>query len=233
MSKEQAIAREFRDYAYSVSHDLGSHARAMVEFSRLLSTDHAPALNDEGRLYLSLIVENGEKMYRMMEGLLAYSRLNTMAQPFSRTDCNLLVTEGMLALQEKMHAAEDAIEAEALPVIQADAGQMRQLFLILLDNALKFRAPGAPLRVKISASEEKDGWQFAVADNGIGMEPQFGERIFRLFQRLHPEEEYPGAGIGLALAQKIVQRHGGRIWVETGLGRGSTFYFTIAREKSS
>lgn len=219
------IAAEFQEYAYSVSHDLSAPVRAMVEFSKLLGSEHAEALNGEAREYLSLIVDNGEKLQQMMRGLLDYSRLNTAAQPYTVIDCHNLVQNCREVLTKDYPAA--VIEVEPLPTLEADGNQMKQLFLILLENACKFQPAGAVPQVKVSSVRQNDRWQFSIADNGIGIDARFRKKIFKLFQRLHAEGEYPGAGIGLALAQKIVTRHGGAIGCEAGTGQGSTFLFTL------
>ncbi len=222
----QEIAREFREYAYNVSHDLSAPVRGMVEFSRLLSTDQADVLSKDGKLYLALIIENGEKLYHMMDGLLAYSRLNT-ANPFSDVDCNLLL-KNCLIVWDKIDTIYSSItEIVSLPVVNADAEQIMQLFMILLDNAFKFHLPGSKPYIRVSAQRQAQEWCFSIADNGIGIDPAFGQRIFKLFQRLHTDREYPGIGAGLALAQKIVHHHGGKIWFEPTPRQGTTFLFTI------
>jgi len=226
----QEIADEFRHYAYSVSHDLGSPVRAMVELSKLLADEHTEALNDEGKEYLGLIIENGHKLQEMMEGLLQYSRLTSAAAPFVKTDMNKVV-EGCLAeMKPSIVAAQAKIEMTELPVIEADPAQCGQLFQILIDNAIKFQPRKSVPHIRLAAERKGHGWEFSVSDNGIGIMPQHQEKIFQLFQRLHTDQEYSGVGIGLTLAQKIIQRHGGRIWHEQPDGKGAVFRFTLSDE---
>ncbi len=222
-----AIAAEFKDYAYSVSHDLSAPVRAMVEFSKLLTNEHANSLNDEGKEYLSVIIENGHKLQAMMAGLLAYSRLNTMAKGFVKVDAGRIVQDLRLIMEPQIKASKAVLEIGDLPTVTADIEQLMQVLHILLDNAIKFQPHENIPTIKISAEEKQSFWQFAVSDNGIGIKPQFQDKIFKLFSRLHSDEEYPGIGIGLTLAQKIIHRHGGKIWFESTIGKGSVFYFTF------
>ncbi len=221
------LAKEFRDYVYAVSHDVGAPVRAMVEFSRLLTDEHKNALNDEGRLYLSFVIENGQKLQRMMDGLLDYSRLNTEAQSFAKTDCDLALKNAVIALSDIIQNKHAVIETELLPDVIGDKTQIWQMFVILLDNALKFCAAGEKPHISIRADKENNWWKFTVADNGVGIAPRFHQKIFGLFQKLHPDTAYPGIGMGLTLAQRIAHRHGGEIWVEGDEGQGSVFCFTI------
>ncbi len=223
----QAIAAEFKEYAYSVSHDLSAPVRAMVEFSKLLTNEHANALDDEGKEYLSVIIESGQKMQAMMEGLLQYSRLNTMAKPFVKVDSGRIVQDLQVIMAAQIKASKAVLEVGVLPTVTADIEQFMQILNALIDNAIKFQPKGNAPKIKIIAEENGDFWQFAVADNGIGIKPQLQEKIFKLFARLHSDEEYPGIGMGLTLAQKITHRHGGKIWFESTIGNGSTFYFTL------
>lgn len=223
----EAVAEEFREYAYSVSHDLGAPVRAMVEFSRLLAEEQPDSLNEESKLYLSLIVENGAKLQQMMQGLLDYSRINTSAKPFAETDCNTVVKEALLAVKDKVQSTFAQITIDTLPVVYADTDQLVQLFHALLDNALKFHPSQHKPIIQLSAEHKKRYWQFAISDNGIGMDTRFSHQIFQMFQRLHTDDEYPGVGVGLACAQKITHRHGGELWFESAIGLGSTFYFTL------
>lgn len=226
------LAAAFKDYAYSVSHDLSAPVRAMVEFSKLLSQEHGDVLSGEAQEYLSLIVSNGQKMQSMMDGLLAYSRLNTQAKPLARIDCNRILDQCREVLQGKIRETGAIFEITHLPTVRADADQAFQLFVALLDNALKFQPRGNQPKITVSAEPRGAFWQFSVVDNGIGIKPQFHEKIFKLFQRLHAEEEYPGVGIGLTLVERIIQRHGGKIWCEVGPGGGTAFCFTFLNEKS-
>lgn len=221
------IAEEFKDYAYRVSHDLSAPVRAMVEFSKLLAAENAERLNSEAREYLDIIIENGKKLQAMMEGLVSYSRLNTMAKPFSKVDTGKVLQDCLTIMDKQINSAGATLEVGELPVLRVDAEQFMQLLLALLDNAIKFHPTGNKPHITISAQKENKMWQFSVSDNGIGVAQKSQQKIFNLFQRLHPDGEYPGTGVGLAIAQKIIQRHGGRIWCESNDGGGASFCFTL------
>lgn len=226
---EHDIAQEFKDYAYIVSHDLGAPVRAMVEFSKLLAGERGSQLSDEAREFLSIIVENGVHLQNMMSALLDYSRLDTMAKPYTKVDCNMVVKFCQNQLQGVIAAKKAALDIGPLPVIDADAEQITKLFAALLDNALKFQAEGARPEIKVRVEDKSGYWQFSVSDNGIGIDARHMEKIFKLFQRLHSQEEYPGCGAGLTLAQKIVHRHHGVIACTSQSGKGSTFTFTLPK----
>lgn len=224
------IATEFRDYAYSVSHDLSAPVRAMVEFSRLLTKEHAGSLDAEGREYLEAIIENGGKLQNMMQGLLQYSRLNTSAPGFSLIDMNEIVEGCRNILAKEIADAGVVFLVDELPCVLADADRIKQLFLILIENAIKFRTVSMTPYIRISATQQNSIWCFIVSDNGIGIGSEFQNKIFGLFKRLHTEEDYSGVGIGLTLAQKIVEHHGGRMGVNSCQGKGAAFHFTLQSE---
>ncbi|HIE30943.1 MAG TPA: GHKL domain-containing protein, partial [Methanosarcinales archaeon] len=158
--------------------------------------------------------------------LLTFSRVGTRGKPFKSTDCALVLEQTLANLQMAIEDRGAVITHDALPTVMADDSQLVQLFQNLIENAIKFQSEDPP-RIHISAEQKGDEWVFSVADNGIGIEPEFFDRIFVIFQRLHGVDEYSGTGIGLAVCKKIVERHGGHIWVESEPGKGSTFYFTI------
>ncbi len=224
---EAAIKEEFKQYAYSVSHDVSAPVRAMVEFAKLLSTEEAYALSPDSKEYLALIIENGYKLQNMMDGLLQYSRLNTLAKPFETVDLNFIVRSVLAELGEQIAASQAAINAEHLPTIDADPEQMRKLLYALINNAIKFHHSGNIPSVQISAKQQGDVWHISVADNGIGINPKYYENIFQIFRRLHTDDEYPGVGMGLALAKKIAERHSGTVSCQTLAPSGTIFTFTI------
>jgi light-regulated signal transduction histidine kinase (bacteriophytochrome) len=226
-TQKEDPADELREFVYIVSHDLGTPLRGMVEFARLLKTEQPDSLNEDGRLYLSLIVESGEKLQAMLSGLLDYSRLNTRALALAPVNCNHVVEQCRTALKDKMAAAGAELEIAVLPDITANSAQIRQLFLALLDNALTFHPPGQRPRVQVAVEEGVGEWVFAVQDNGIGIAPEFYEKLFRPFKRLHADREFPGVGMGLAMARKILGRHGGRIWISAAPDQGTAFKFTL------
>jgi light-regulated signal transduction histidine kinase (bacteriophytochrome) len=162
----------------------------------------------------------------MINDLLMLSRVSTKARPFAPTDCAKVLATARIQLQVAIAECGATITEDPLPTVQGDAVQLLQLFQNLIANAIKFRGDAAP-QVHVSAEATEEGWCFSVRDNGIGIAPEYFERIFLLFQRLHGRKEYPGTGIGLALCKRIVERHGGRLWVESAAGQGSTFRFTL------
>ena len=165
-------------------------------------------------------------MQNLVNDLLDYSRLGRMDQPFAPVDCQAIFEQAQANLAGVIEASKAQISCDPLPPVQGNAGQLERLFQNLIGNALKFRGD-APLQVRVSVERQKGWWRFAVTDNGIGIEPEYFERIFVIFQRLHNRADYPGTGIGLTTCKKIVERHGGQIWVESQPGQGATFYFTL------
>ena len=221
------IAQEFRDYAYIVSHDLGAPARLMVEFARLLGEKQSAFADEEDRMLIREIVDNGEKMRGMMQGLLSYSRLNTLAAPHVLVDSRKIAEHAALLMRDKLKARKGRLTLGALPHLKADPDQIMQLFSFLIDNAIKFARPGVPPEIHLEADGHPGGWRLCLTDNGIGIEPDQWSRVFKPFQKLHLDDEYPGAGMGLALARKIVGLHGGRLWVEQSSPTGTTMCFTL------
>jgi len=165
-------------------------------------------------------------MQTLIEDLLTLSRVETQSKPPVRTDCGAVLQAALDNLEVPIRESGAIITHDAMPFVTLDPGQLLQVFQNLLGNAIKFRSRRTP-NIHIGAVRHLDGWRFSVRDNGIGIDRQYFERIFRIFQRLHTREEYPGSGIGLSVCEKIVLRHGGRIWLESELNRGSTFYFSI------
>ncbi len=229
MMENTNIKKEFADFAYVVSHDLGAPLRHIREFTRLLLGNLTPHIGNEEKEYVKFIEHSIHKTEAMIEGLLQYSRLNTRAEPVTRIDCNRVFEETLDMLQDTLAARNARIRKEsALPFIEGDPGHIPLVFYYLLDNATKFHAPATHPEVVVSVARHGDLWRFAVKDNGIGMDPSRQDHAFTIFRRLHSDDEYPGIGIGLALAKKIVeQRHGGRIWIESAHGQGTTVFFTL------
>jgi light-regulated signal transduction histidine kinase (bacteriophytochrome) len=173
-------------------------------------------------------VDGARRMQQLVSDLLAYARVGSQGKPLQPVDCNEVLADVLHMLGPRLTAAQATVQADKLPWVMADEGQLHQLLLNLLGNALKFRSE-APPRILVSA--ERDGehqrWTFVVQDNGIGIEPQYAERIFQMFQRLHERGRYDGSGIGLAIVRRILERHGGSIWMQSTPGQGSTFFFTL------
>ena len=218
---------ELEQFAYVASHDLQAPIRAMTSFAGIIERRYGHLLDERGQTYLQHIMDGGEHMKRLVDDLLTFSRVHTQQRPLQPTDANAVFDA--VARRVTTGNEETRLVRDDLPVVLADAQQLDQLLQNLISNGLKYRREGVTSRVHVSAQPDADGacWRFAVRDNGIGMEPQYFERIFVIFQRLHGREEYEGTGIGLAVCKKIVERHGGRIWVESTPGEGTTFFFTL------
>jgi PAS domain S-box-containing protein len=225
--------QELEQFAYIASHDLQEPLRMVASYVQLLARRYQGRLDADADEFITYAVDGATRMQALINDLLAYSRVGTRGKPFEPTDCEAVLDQALANLQMAIQDNDAVVTHDPLPTVMADATQLTQLFQNLIGNAIKFRGEQPP-RVHISAhrqsaieNRKSDEWAFSVRDNGIGIDPEYHERIFLIFQRLHTREEYPGTGIGLAVCKKIVERHGGRIWVESQPGKGSTFYFTI------
>jgi signal transduction histidine kinase len=221
--------RELEEFAYVASHDLQSPLRKVAGFAELLRESLEGRLGSEADEYIGFIVGGTRRMQRLIEDLLTYSRVGSRQLVASRVDLREVVGEVLSDLDAVVAKAGARVEVGKLPTVVADRLQMTQLFQNLLTNALKFRAE-APLVVRVSAERRGDAWLFSVSDNGIGMEKQYLDQIFKMFRRLHVVGAYEGTGIGLAIVRKIVERHGGTVWAESRAGEGATFRFTLGTE---
>ena len=199
----------------------------VVSYTQLLARRYDDQLDDEARKFITYAVEGATRMQRLIDDLLAFSRVATKGQLQESAPTGELLDVAVHNLQAAIEENGAVITHDALPAVQADRTQLIQLFQNLVGNALKFRRPGEPPHIHVTARNLGQEWQFSVADNGIGIDLQFNERIFVIFQRLHAREQYPGTGIGLAICKRIVERHGGRIWVESTPGQGTTLFFTL------
>jgi len=229
--KGEGLARsnsELEQFAYVASHDLKEPLRMVSSYLQLLSRKHSQSLDAEANEFVAFAVEGANRMYALIDDLLTYSRVGTREETLGEIDLESVFALVTTNLEVLIRETGAEIVHTPLPVVFADTLQMTQLFQNLIGNALKFKSD-RKLRITIDAQSRKDDWLFTVSDNGIGISPEYAERIFVLFQRLHTKEKYPGTGIGLAICKKIVERHGGRIWVESREGKGSTFYFTIPK----
>jgi two-component system, chemotaxis family, sensor kinase Cph1 len=219
---------ELQRFATVASHDLREPLRVVSGFADLLARRHSDELGTEGQRFVEAITGGVARMDEMIADLLAYARAGRIDQPLAPVDANEVVTDALDGLQRAIEDAGANVEVEPLPMVNGNAAALRQLFQNLIANAIKFVDSGSP-RVRIWAAEVPEGWRFTIRDNGIGIDSEQAERIFGMFTRLHGAERYPGTGVGLAVCQRIVDVHGGRIWVEPAPGGGSQFMFTIAR----
>lgn len=217
---------DLQQFAYVASHDLQEPLRMVASYTQLLARRYKGRLDSDADEFIGYAVDGATRMQRLINDLLAYSRVKTQGKAFTPTNCDRIVDEVLDNLRALVEGSHAVVDREPLPTIMADERQLGQLFQNLVSNAIKFRGEHPP-RVHLSAERKDGAWLFSVRDNGIGIDPQYADRIFVLFQRLHNRSEYPGTGIGLAICKKVVERHGGRIWVESQLGKGATFYFTI------
>jgi PAS domain S-box-containing protein len=218
--------RDLEQFAYVASHDLQEPLRAVGGYVKLLERRLGKSLDAKGQEYVAGAFEGALRMERLIHDLLDFSRVGTRGGKFVPTDLEVPLDHALGNLQASLKSVGAGVTYDPLPTLAVDATQLMQVFQNLIGNAVKFRGERAP-QIHVGA-EQKDGrWVFSVRDNGIGIEPQYYERIFQLFQRLHTRKEYPGTGIGLAICKRIIERHGGTIWVESQPGRGSTFYFSI------
>lgn len=220
---------ELERFAYVASHDLQEPLRMVASFTQLLSKRYSGKLDETADRYIEYAVDGAKRMQQLIADLLAYSRVNSKEIDPRQADCEALVVAAMLNLRVAIDESGASIDWDQLPEVWVDQAQFIQLFQNLLGNAIKFRPKEAPPRIHISAADTGAEWLFSVQDNGIGIEPKQAERVFQVFQRVHSRAEYPGTGIGLAVCQKVIQRHGGKIWVESELGAGSSFRFTIPK----
>lgn len=225
----QELARsnaELEQFAYVASHDLQAPLSTIASYAQLLETRYQDQLEANAKKFINKIVKGAMRMQVLIDDLLEYSRVGRKNKPFAATDCNRVFEEACANLHLALRKNQAVVTRSNLPLVTADSSQLVQLFQNLISNAIKYRRDEPPV-IRVTFENQEDCWLFAVQDNGIGIESKYSERIFQIFQRLHTQEEYSGTGIGLAICQKIVERHGGRIWVESQPGTGSTFYFTI------
>ena len=227
--KTQDLSRsndDLKQFAYVASHDLQEPIRMVVRYSQLLEKHLQGKLDAQGWEYLNFVVDGANRMQSLINDLLAYSVVDTRLEPFEKINTEKIFQHAMKNLHLAIEESSAEIICDPLPQVWANPVQLTQLFQNLIGNSVKFRREKHP-RIHISVQHKDNEWLFSIQDNGIGLDEQYAKRIFEIFQRLHTRDEYPGTGIGLAICKKIIERHGGRIWVKSILGEGSTFYFTI------
>nr|WP_303657444.1 ATP-binding protein [Asticcacaulis aquaticus] len=211
-------AEEFKDFAYIVSHDLAGPVRSLVEFSRLLVEQAPVPQTDEAKTNLSMVLESGEKLQEILQGLLQFSRLNTVPRLNQKVDLEEVVARVHMNRQEDLDMIKGTLNHSKLPEVSGDPNRLYQLFYMLIDNAIKFRSHERPLSIDIACEDtERDYW-ISIADNGLGIDPMFYDDVFRPLRKLHTDELYDGSGMGLTLARKIAIMHGGQI----GIGSSET-----------
>jgi signal transduction histidine kinase/HAMP domain-containing protein len=232
-SKAQAAASELaisnsdlEQFAYVASHDLQEPLRVITGYLQLLERRYKGRLDSNADEFIAFAVDAANRMQNLIVDLLAYSRISTRGRPFAEFDCNELLKQALANLEVAIKNSNAIVKYDPLPSVAVDGMQVVQVFQNLISNAIKFSGNKRP-EISITAKHDTNEWVFSVKDKGIGIEPAYKDRIFVIFQRLHSRQEYPGTGIGLAICKKVIERHGGRIWVESETGKGSTFYFTI------
>jgi len=229
--RSQALARsnaELEQFAYVVSHDLQQPLGMISSYLDLLEKEVGDTLQGDAPDYLDRALRGAERMQEMVDAVLGYARVDTRGREFNPVDLSAVFDEILDELADAIKEVDATVTRDALPTVVADGAQLHQLLHNLMTNALKF-VGGRPPRIHVGASGDETEWKISVRDNGIGMEPEAMDRIFVMFQRLHTQEEYPGTGIGLAICKRIIDRHGGRIWVESRPHQGSTFVFTLPK----
>ena len=219
---------ELEQFAYISSHHLQEPLRKIINYSELMERRYIGQLDDRADRYIHYLVDGASRMRSLIEDLLNFTRLDKAPPSREPTDLGMLIQEVVTDLGTRLRRSGAVVTSDNLPSLNVDAGEMRQVFRHLVDNAIKFRGTESPA-VHVTAKKNEDSWLFSVSDNGMGIDADFRERIFGVFQRLHSPEEFSGTGMGLALCKKIVERHGGQIWVESESGNGSTFNFTISQ----
>ncbi len=223
---------ELEQFAYVASHDLQEPLRMVTSYCQLLQRRYEGKLDADADEFIAFAVDGATRMRGLIDGLLAYSRVGSQGEPFEPTSCAEVLETTLLNLRAALTESGAKVTSNSLPTVTADKTQLVQLFQNLIGNAIKF-GNERPVEIDVGAKRENGEWVLSVRDNGIGIDPQFAERIFVIFQRLHGVGDYPGTGLGLAVCKKIVERHGGRIWVESEPNKGSTFYFTLPAEGGS
>lgn len=220
---------ELQQFAYIASHDLKEPLRSIQCFVQMLQEDYEGNLDEQADELIRCTVKATEKMQLLIEDLVNLPRIDSQAKPFEPVEMDDVFADVLSALKTSIRDAGAEVNCDKLPSVMDDRFQIAQLLQNLIGNAIKYRGDEAPL-VYVAVAEKADSWQFCVSDNGIGIDPKYANQIFEIFKRLHSEAQYPGTGIGLAVCRRVVERHGGKIWLDSAEGEGSTFYFTIAKQ---
>ncbi len=219
---------ELEQFAYVAAHDLQEPLRMVASYTELLSQRYKGKLDEKADKYIHYAVDGAKRMQRLINDLLAYSRVTSQGKPLQPTQSAAVVANVIETMHRRIEETGTEVVCGVLPTVNADQVQLAQLLQNLIGNAIKFRSERSP-RIRIDSREQGSEWVFSVTDNGVGIDMQYAERVFQMFQRLHERGKYEGNGIGLAIAKRIVERHHGRIWLESEPGKGTTFYFTLPR----
>lgn len=218
---------ELKKFAYVASHDLQEPLNQVANYVQLLEMRYDSALDEDAKEFINFAVDGVGLMQTLIDDVLAYSKVDLKGIECQLTKMEDALTQAIANLRGRISETQANVTYDPMPQLVADGTQLMQLFQNLIGNAIKFRRPDQPPQIHISVERTEECWKFGVHDNGIGIDPQFSDRIFVIFQRLHTRDEYPGSGMGLAICKKIVECHRGQIWVESELGQGATFYFTL------
>ena len=227
--KEEELRRaneDLQQFAYSASHDLQEPIRTVSVYSEIVAKRYHSLLDADGRQFLGFLKEGGRRLATLIDDLLAYTRAGVVEDRVVLLDSNVVLRHTLSSLAEAIRESDATVTCDPLPCVYMGEAHLQQVFQNLIGNALKYRSE-APPQIRVSAARLLAGWRFSVQDNGIGIDPQYKEKIFGVFKRLHRDQKYSGTGIGLAICQRVVERYGGRIWVESVSGQGSTFFFTV------
>lgn len=224
----QRSNEDLQQFAYVCSHDLQEPLRVISNYTQLLARRYSDQLDQDAKDFMDFTVDATRRMQELINDLLLYSRVDTRGKEFVSTNCSQIVAMALANLKVAIEEASAVVCCDELPAVSADSSQLLQVFQNLIGNAIKFRGNDDPV-VAISVEDCGKNWKFAIKDNGQGFDMKYGDRIFVIFQRLHKREMYSGSGIGLAVCKKIIERHGGSIWVESEPGRGATFSFTMPK----
>ena len=229
MATVQRSNKDLEQFAYVASHDLQEPLRMVSSYTQLLAERYGDQLDEKAKKYIDYAVDGAIRMQRLINDLLTYSRINTQGVIPKLTDSHSVLGEALRNLSAAIEENRAIVTNDDLPVVRADASQLMQVFQNLISNAIKFRRADDAPRIHVSVKNLGHEWCFSVKDNGIGIDSKYAGKVFVIFQRLHTSQEYPGTGIGLAMCKRVVERHGGRIWFESELDKGSTFYFTLPK----
>ena len=230
IKKLEISNKELEQFAYVASHDLQEPLRMVTSFTQLLAMRYKNKLDSDADDYIDFIVEGSHRMKDLIDDLLIYSRLNTVKTKYQFSDLNLLMDKVLSGMKNTIVDEKAQIIYDELPTVRCDSSQLGQVFQNLISNSIKFHKTTP--KIHISARETPEEWILVVSDEGIGIDPKHQEQIFDVFKRLHTRNEYPGTGIGLSICKRVVDRHNGKIWVESELGQGSSFYFTLPKKTS-